>query len=165
MKICEIVKLNVDTYRSPQELISEAKAEYKMTDLDPYTFDQTKAGWRSLPTLALQADAVKQYIDTYVKNGKFVNAPRGDKTIEPSILYWHLGQIWAYMGRYRIAINVMRKAMNDRDQDWNAYVMATISFLRKDRRAFDHWAQLVHDNKNTIKRLTAGWGKSYKQAY
>jgi hypothetical protein len=148
-----------------QQKLAEVKARYEMTDLDPWTFDQTPAGWRSLPSSARQADAIRQYIDTYVKNGQFVGAPEGAKTLRPYILYWHLGQVLTQMGRNGMAVSVMRQALDDGEAGWNAYVMATISFLRKDRRDFDHWAPLARGNEETIKRLTAGWGLPYKQAY
>jgi hypothetical protein len=150
--------------KSVNEDLVEARARYEMTDLDPWTFDQTPAGWRSLPTSARQADAIKAYIDAYVKDGQFVSAPEGAKTLRPYILYWHLGQVLTQMGRNGMAVGVMRQAL-DNDPGWNAYVMATISFLRKDRRDFDHWAPLARGNEETIKRLTAGWGLPYKQAY
>ena len=148
-----------------QEFIQEVKARYEMTDLDPWTFDQTPAGWRGLPSSARQADALNQYIDRYVKDGQFVGAPEGVKTVSPYILYWHLGQVLTQMGRYAMASRVMRQALDDSDPNWNAYVMATISFLRKDRKDFDHWAPLARGNEETIKRLTIGWGRPYKQAY
>jgi len=148
-----------------QEFIQEVKARYEMTDLDPWTFDQTPAGWRGLPSSARQADALNQYIDRYVKDGQFVGAPEGVKTVRPYILYWHLGQVLTQMGRNAMASRVMRQALDDSDPNWNAYVMATISFLRKDRKDFDHWAPLARGNEETIKRLTAGWGRPYKQAY
>jgi hypothetical protein len=147
------------------EFITEVKARYEMTDLDPWTFDQTPAGWRGLPSSARQADAIQQYIETYVKDGRFVGAPKGAKTLRPYILYWHLGQVLTQMGRNGMAARVMRQALDDGEPGWNAYVMATISFLRKDRRDFDHWAPLARGNEETIKRLTAGWGLPYKQAY
>ena len=147
------------------EFIAEVKARYEMTDLDPWTFDQTPAGWRGLPSSARQADAIRQYMDRYVKNGRFVGAPEGAKTLRPYILYWHLGQVLTQMGRNGMAVRVMRQALDDGEPGWNAYVMATISFLRKDRRDFDHWAPLARGNEETIKRLTAGWGLPYKQAY
>ena len=145
--------------------VQEAKARYEMTDLDPWTFDQTPAGWRGLPSSARQADALNQYIDRYVKDGQFVGAPQGVKTVKPYILYWHLGQVLTQMGRNAMASRVMRQALDDSDPNWNAYVMATISFLRKDRKDFDHWAPLARGNEETIKRLTDGWGRPYKQAY
>ena len=145
--------------------VTEAKARYEMTDLDPWTFDQTPAGWRGLPSSARQADALNQYIDRYVKDGQFVGAPQGVKTVKPYILYWHLGQVLTQMGRNAMASRVMRQALDDSDPNWNAYVMATISFLKKDRKDFDHWAPLARGNEETIKRLTNGWGRPYKQAY
>ena len=148
-----------------QEFIQEVKARYEMTDLDPWTFDQTPAGWRGLPSSARQADAINQYIDRYVKDGQFVGASEGVKTVRPYILYWHLGQVLTQMGRNGMAARVMRQALDHSDPNWNAYVMATISFLRKDRKDFDHWAPLARGNEETIKRLTDGWGRPYKQAY
>jgi hypothetical protein len=143
----------------------EARARYEMTDLDPWTFDQTSAGWRSLPTSARQADAIKAYIDAYVKNGQFVGAPEGAKVLRPYILYWHLGQVLTQMGRNVMAVSAMRQALDDGEPGWNAYVMATISFLRQNHKDFDHWAPLARGNEETIKRLTDGWGLPYKQAY
>lgn len=163
---CKFYQQKIQTLKQKMSQgVSEAKARYEMTDLDPWTFDQTPAGWRGLPSSARQADALNQYIDRYVKDGQFVGAPQGVKTVKPYILYWHLGQVLTQMGRNAMASRVMRQALDDSDPNWNAYVMATISFLRKDRKDFDHWAPLARGNEETIKRLTNGWGRPYKQAY
>jgi hypothetical protein len=62
------------------------------------------------------------------------------------------------------AVASMRSSLSG-DPDWDAYVRATIAFLANNRKAFDHYVGQPNSNKETIDRLAANWGKSYKQAY
>lgn len=134
-----------------------------MLDLDPWTFDQTDQGWRSLPQPRAIA-TLRDYISKYVRQGQFVNAPKGNKTLLPNTLYWHLGQLQAMAGDSASAVASMRSSLSG-DPDWDAYVKATIAFLANNRKAFDQYVGQPNSNKETIDRLAANWGKSYREAY
>lgn len=129
--------------------------------MDPWTFDQTAQGWRSLP-LHKQSEILKLYIDKHIKNGEFINS-NSDK-VDPSILIWHLGQILAFQSRYQQAINWMTLSKN-KDSDWNDYVDATIAFIKKDKKAFDKINIRINNNSDTLIRLKNNWNKEYKDAY
>ena len=137
-----------------------------MLSLDPWSFDQTRAGWRMLPP-DQQGTMLKSYISNYVANGKFnENTPTGSKQISPSILIWHLGQVLAMEGKYPEAVEWMRKSKEPDDQEWNDYVDATIAFIMKDRKAFDRAAATPgNNNADSIERLKNSWGQHYRDAY
>lgn len=129
--------------------------------MDPWAFDQTAQGWRSLP-LNKQAKILKLYIDKHIKNGEFTNS---DNTkIDASILLWHLGQILAFQGNYQQAIKWMRLSKKT-DSNWNDYVDATIAFIKKDKKAFDKINIQLNNNSDTLIKLKNNWNKEYKDAY
>jgi hypothetical protein len=130
---------------------------------DPWTFDQTSSGWRSL-SQPRAITALRDYISKYVRQGQFVNVPKGNKTLLPNTLYWHLGQLLAMAGDNASAVASMRNSLSG-DPDWDAYVRATVAFLANNRKAFDQYVDQPNSNKETIDRLAANWGKSYKDAY
>ena len=134
----------------------------KMLDMDPWTFDQSKEeGYQSLPTLDLQIDALRAYIEGPLpsKSGE-----HGDK----NIIIWHLGQALAIRGGpgdKAQAVEVMERCDETDDDQWNNYVDATIAFLEDNRTAFEEHAKGENYNSETLERLRSGWGKSYSQAY
>jgi hypothetical protein len=67
-------------------------------------------------------------------------------------------------GDNKRAINYMRGGLGN-DQDWNDYVLATIAFLSNNKRQFQQYANRPNSNSETIKKLAANWGKTYKEAY
>ena len=116
-------------------------------------FDQTKRGWRSLPSERDMEAAIRLFSR---KNGN-----------TNTITRWHLGQIQAAQGKNKPAITNMNASKNPRDPQWNRYVNATTSFLKKDKPAFDAAAnpELPNYNKPTINRLRQNFDASYKDAY
>jgi len=130
---------------------------------DPWTFDQTQEGWRSLSQPRAIA-ALKDYIGQYVRQGQFVNAPQGSRQLLPSTLFWHLGQLLAMAGDNNGAVANMRASLGT-DSDWNNYVKATIAFLANNKKQFDQYLGQPNMNKETIDRLAANWGKPYREAY
>lgn len=97
--------------------------------LDQNALDQDdKGGWRALQMrgcLAEAADLLRDYRDA---------KPRPD----PSILFWHEGQLRAVLGQTERAIVLLDAARQPAADDhfgWNLYVNGTIAFLRRDRPA------------------------------
>lgn len=142
--------------------IFEIDRSQHMLAMDPWSFDQTSQGWRSLP-LNQQASILKLYIDRHIKNGKFKN-PAFNEKIDPSVLIWHLGQILAFLNKNAIAIKYMLMSKNS-DSDWNNYVDATVAFIKRDKKAFDKINIQLNNNSETLTRLRNNWGKLYRNAY
>lgn len=137
-----------------------------MLELDPWSFDQTRQGWRSLPTVSDQIEAIRTYL-TSPNSGKDKENPEG-KIADQEIIKWHLGQVLAIRdngGDKEEAIKWMQQSENPEDPQWNNYVNATIAFLNGNREEFDEHAKGENYNSDTLKRLSDGWGKSYKEAY
>lgn len=140
--------------------------EHPMLNMDPHSFDQSSRGWRSLPQNQ-QQQVLRSYISKHVgPGGKFSQtAPKGEKTINPSTLRWHLGQVQAMAGKKGDAVRNMERSKQENDPQWNRYVGATTSFIKGDREGFDRNAAGRNYNKPTTDRLKKGWGKDYKNAY
>jgi hypothetical protein len=115
-------------------------------------FDQTRKGWRSLPT-ERQKEAVIRL---------FSQKNNINKTTK-----WHLGQVQAMRGKNTPAVTNMNVSKNPRDPQWNRYVNATTSFLEKNPEAFGRATnpKLKNYNQPTIDRLRQNFDKSYKDAY
>ncbi|HTU10207.1 MAG TPA: hypothetical protein VMG08_04840 [Allosphingosinicella sp.] len=146
-----------------------------MLDLGINAFDQDhQGGWRPLsdrPGCAgAAADLIRDY-RTFVLD-------------RIPILYWHEGQLRAEAGQNEEAARLMdrtRRAAGDpRAPWWNAYVDATIAFLRGDRaglvqararlaavpRAADWPAgQAWPPNLRVVDGLVACFGRPYRDAY
>lgn len=101
--------------------------------LDEPSFDQDLAngggGWRGL--------ASKQGCELVAAN--LIAEYRSAHNLDSHILFWHEGQLRAFSGQSAQAISLFEKAYKPAQQDfgWNAYVAATIAFLRSDRQALD----------------------------
>jgi len=145
-----------------RDFVQEVNDPGKLS-LDPWTFDQTDQGWRSL-SQPRAISAIRDYISKYVRQGRFVNAPKGMKKLDPRTLYWHLGQLLAMAGDRDSAVSAMRSSLGA-DQDWNDYAQATIAFLANNKPQFEKYVDRPNSNSETIKRLAAGWGRPYKDAY
>jgi hypothetical protein len=116
-----------------QESSPECNVNYKqMLALDVNSFDQdTSRGWRALAQQARckerAAEAIKLYRDFTISR--------------LTSLYWHEGQLRAELGQDEQAIALMRRAkkppleFGQPQGDWNAYVDATIAFLKRDKVA------------------------------
>ena len=151
-----------------RQLIREALDEAhdhdisRMLDMDPWTFDQTQEGWRSLPR-ELQIDAIKAYISGPLE-GWLIKPSRSGKHVGRSTIIWHLGQALAIRGGPGDgvgAVGWMKRCKDPEDSQWNNYVDATIAFLESDRAAFEEHAMGENYNSSTLERLRVGWGRSY----
>ncbi len=142
------------------------KNEMFMFNLDPYEFDQSQHGWRSLPTIQQKKNALQKYINFYIKNDQFLSStPKGSKTLDVKVLYWHLGQIYAMLNQNDLGILYMNKSLSNDDQEWNRYVFATIAFIKKDKISFEKMLKQNNYNMDTLNRLHLNFDKSYQDAY
>lgn len=146
-----------------KEYLAEEHPMYKM---DPHTFDQSEKGWRSLPEKE-QTRVLSGYIRKHIdKNKEFKKtAPQGQKSVDPRVLHWHLGQTYAMNGNNKKAIHHMKKSLSNDDHQWNSYAHATMSFIKGDKASFDKHASGDNYNKDTLDRLSKGFGKPYRDAY
>ncbi|MCI4590412.1 hypothetical protein MOK15_09930 [Sphingobium sp. BYY-5] len=102
-----------------------------MIALDPHAFDQDMdGGWRALavkPDCQLAAaDLIKDYRAAHPGHG--------------TILFWHEGQLRAGAGQSEKALSLFEQSHQQPNQlnvdtGWNAYVDASIAFLRHDATA------------------------------
>lgn len=149
--------------------------------LTPVEFDQDlKGAWRTLAQRPgcekAAANAVRLYRAQLEENLQGI--------------YWHEGQLRALVGQTEEAIALFEKTKRVGDKmGWNAYVDATIAFVRGDRRAilkarrrlaatplpsFDRWTDAFGKpvpapkwpmNLDVVDALIACFGKSYSEAY
>jgi len=165
-----------DGYKGPAWIALDAKpvnpvpelvdSSADMLSMDPWTFDQSQSGWRSLPA-GQQTDMLKRYIARYVTSQKTwaPDTPKGDKPLDPYLLVWHLGQVLALNGDTKGAVTWMQQSTTG-EKHWDDYVAATIAFLLGDRKwFFAHSADASNYNADTMARLRRGWGKSYRDVY
>ena len=149
-----------------EELDSNVETIQRMLRLDPWTFDQTPAGWSSLPA-DMQIDAMRAYVEGPLTGPQKTKAPPG-RTLDPRTIIWHLGQVLAMRdqpGDRKEAIGWMMKSLKSADRQWNDYVKATIAFLSGDRESFDKHSAGENYNSNVLDRLRDGWGRSYSEVY
>ena len=151
-----------------KKYLKEASSVDHMLMMDPHSFDQSSQGWRSLvhaDNMNQAIQVLQSYIQKYVKNGSWANAPQGDEGLDPHMLTWHLGQLYAMQNKYDQAIKWMQQSHNPQDSQWSDYVAATIAFLKGDKQALLRYAQKDNYNRDTIERLAAGVGEPYSQVY
>lgn len=128
------------SYAAPLQTASAAGCDYdraRLLALDELQFDQDlEGGWRTLankPGCKLAAaDLLRDYRQAH-RN-------------EAGILYWHEAQLRAFAGQTQAAIDLMEKSRRPAEADaggWNAYVDASIAFLRKDRAGLDKARQTL----------------------
>jgi len=113
----------------------------RLLALDYQAFDQQPGGgWRGLVEAGCShtaAEIVEAYIDKYP-----------DRATAHPVLYFHAGQIRAFLDERETAIRQMQKAiaLNEKQTSrhgphWSTYVAATIAFLKRDeaglRRLYD----------------------------
>ncbi len=142
-------------------------------DGDYRAFDQTMGeGWRRLGKVECLAEGVA-LIGRYLEKHPDLTAG------EQRILHFHAGQLLARDARAAAAIAQFEQAIDpDEARDasfrWNAYVQATIAFLRNDKDGLLAWREGVAastprggqvPNLAVVDRLIAGFGQGYGAAY
>jgi hypothetical protein len=136
--------------------------------LSPWTFDQdSTTGWRANHDPKQQIATILRYLRRYAASSTRwrPETPKGGHDVEPSLLIFHVGQIYANLGNVSDAIGFFSRAGKTTDAHWNNYVQATIAFLKRDRAAFERYASPENYNKETLDRLRQHWGQSYATAY
>jgi len=121
---------NADAKRCPHD-------RAQLLALDERQFDQDLAGgWRQLSNMSgctlVAADLLRDYQQTHNTNS--------------GLMSWHEAQLRANAGQYPEAIALMKrsyKPAHDDQAGWNAYVDATIAFLRRDKPALQRARQAL----------------------
>ncbi len=118
--------------RPPAATATAGKCGYDeaaMLALDESAFDQDLSngggGWRKIANIPGCEIAAADLIAAYKK----------EHALDKPILDWHEGQMRASAGQTERAIELLSSARkNEAGQEaWNAYVDATVAFLRKDK--------------------------------
>ncbi len=135
----------------------------------PYwEFDQSKSGWRKLESCPVEAAKLL---------GRYVKMQESDLRN----VRWHMAQMLALAGNNLPAAEEATKSLNPDEAEqhpefsWNAYVQATVHFLRNERAAFDVQSESLrlaaekHPENKTNYLVLVGlakcFGKPYQEAY
>jgi hypothetical protein len=139
---------------------------------DYRSFDQTKGeGWRKLAEVQCQPEAallIEQYLAQ--NEGLPANQRRN--------LRFHAGQVLAFEDERTAAIANFEQALDETEPEdatfkWNAYVRATLAFLRGDRDELARQREIVArsaaggraPNLHVVDALLEHVGQSYRVAY
>jgi hypothetical protein len=164
--------LNGASAATPEE---DVLCKAKFRDVAPvamklsyWDFDQTESGWRKLAGCDSETALL---LRLYVEK----------QESESRNLHWHLAQTFVLFGDNQGAIAEAIKSLNPEkakqhsNLSWNAYVQATVEFLRNDRAAFDAQYELYRiaavqnpqnqANFKVLTRLAECFGRPYKEAY
>ena len=126
-----------------------------------------KEKWMLLSDSGKYDEAIKILFDT-IHHSKAKNKLRD---------YWHLGQLYACVGRYDTAIVYLRKSTNFFnklfDREWRLYFKGTIAFLKKDQkkltvcynRLWKKHSAYYESNACKLKLLYDNYEKPYKTIY
>lgn len=141
--------------------------------MDFVAFDQTPgSGWRVLSEQDRWGDAAR-LIDRYI-------AAHPDlPPIERMILSFHGGQMYGFAGedttaRYRFMDALIPAESPNALIRWNAYMLATIAFLERDRATLLQSRDVIlagptvencKPNLNIVNSFVANFGKPYREAY
>ncbi|MBE9159413.1 hypothetical protein IQ265_21650 [Nodosilinea sp. LEGE 06152] len=147
--------------------------------LDYNAFDQSAAqGWRPLAVIECYREAAELIVS-------YLDSNPGLTGNEREILAFHAGQMLAYDNDYDSAISFFEQSFFPQGElpldfkpyadAWDAYVNATIAFLRQDQAALMAYRADVAAgptlngeqpmNLEVVDRLIENFGKPYRQAY
>ncbi len=116
----------------------------KFLEMNPFEFDQSENGWRSLIGNTPEEQIANLILD-YIKtnSNKF-----SDETPPIDLLYFHAGQSFAYAGTkyYKQAIQYFKKSYKPGKEFWNAYVNGTIAFLQQNKDEVDKQIKFIQDS-------------------
>lgn len=142
--------------------------------MDYDEFDQGKNGWRKVEE---EKDGnykeAAQLIIYYLENKTDLSKRQKE------ILNFHAGQMFAYVNDYSAAQQYFSNAFSEKvneleEKYWNAYINATIYFLRGDKPALEKTYKImsmlpsldgVQPNLTIVKSFTENISRSYKEAY
>ncbi len=142
-------------------------------NLDYQSFDQSlNSGWRKVAQEEGFAEAGKS-IDRYIKK-------HHDLDVSQAVnLSFHSGQMYAFADNYETALERFKNAKYDPEPEeipirWNAYVDATIAFLKKDKiKLLECRNQIANGpkingkiiNLDVVDSLIKNFDKPYSEAY
>lgn len=149
-------------------------------NLDYQSFDQSpNSGWRRLAQEGRFGEA-GNLIDRYLKNHKDLDP---SETVN---LHFHAAQMYAFADDYETALERFKNASYNKESEeipgdvkalldaWNAYVEATIAFLKKDKiKLFECREQIANGpkidgkipNLDVVDSLIKNFDKPYSEAY
>ena len=137
--------------------------------MDLNEFDQSEnSGWRTF------ADGPNHDRKCFLVGAKllraYVRVHRSLSDHERMILSFHAGQAYALAHQYGNAIKEFRQSFEGNAEDWDAYVRATIDFLKFDKpslvREREKLAAIPGKlNLNVVDDLVKHFGESYADAY
>lgn len=150
---------------SREATVTDEKME-TFLKMDFWQFDQRPEGWRSLSNPDGSEDylATGKVLDTYYEKKKGLPAR------QKSLIAFHAGQNYGFSNETETAIARFQKSHEDDQPDWNAYVDATIAFLKNDKNSLLEARKKLEIipgqmNLNVVDRLIKNFGKSYFEAY
>jgi hypothetical protein len=146
-------------------------------DKSVFQFDQDmNGGWRALVQRGCTLQAA-MLLDVY----NLDDVRSENKGDNRGTLFFHAGQLYATAGASFIAIRRFYSSLDpgeDAEKEhvlsWNAYVLATIAFLKRDKEAVRFQREQIAigpktDGNKTNLRVVDGllkcWDQSYKDAY
>lgn len=144
--------------------------QLKTLELDFNAFDQSPIGWRVLTKAKCYKESA-ELMELYLR--KYPNLHICQKTL----LSFHAGQSYAFINDYSSALRYFSYSTWDVPPNapvvWNAYVNATIAFLRKDEPALrkyrDEIAKLKTPtnllNLRIVDNMLAHLNKTYFDVY
>ncbi|SRR6266481_881915 len=148
----------------------KTKSNHKFSnilELDPWSFDQLKFGWRYISELKDQEIAIMSYLNKYSYNNTWKsNTPKStfNPIILPSLLWFHLGQVQLFMSKDALtALNIAYKL--ELNIQFKKYILATVAFVEKDHNKFELAIKNLTENKRVINTLKNNFDKDYKDIY
>lgn len=152
----------------PSVCNSSEKQMDKFLKLGYWDFDQTPKGWRSI-TDKPDVDkgdflSAAKLLDLYYKHRQDL------KQSQLAIVAFHAGQNYAFAGFYDDAIVRFKQSFQKQEPDWNAYVHATIAFLKRDKTELLVQRKKLASppgqmNLNVVDRLIENFDETYSNAY
>ncbi len=112
-------------------------------NLDPEIFDQDEAlGWRKLDTAEQRIQAITAYLKA---NEARMHKGTADDRELCALMHFHIGQLLLSISddNSSRAIEQFIDAEFDRNDRWNAYVAATIAYLRRDSKALANSLSII----------------------
>jgi hypothetical protein len=147
-------------------LTKEETAKYLRQDF--WAFDQTDQGWQAIlsrPNVGHENDlTAAKLLDQYNQQRKDISPP------QHVLLAFHAGQSYALAGVYGEAIARFEHSFMEEQPGWNAYVRATIAFLKKDKKELLEQREKLAAikgqlNLKVVDDLIENFNGSYADAY
>jgi hypothetical protein len=151
----------------------QAESVGKLLAMNQGDFDDSPQGWRMLAHDGCELEAAF-VIDAYL-----ANSPPQLKTVGREGLAFHAGQMYAYAGLSEIAALRFFEALDPHEKRtgeiaWNAYVLASIAFLKHDKDELTHQRSLLaaaastkgnQMNLRVVDRFLHCFDRPYRETY